>query len=35
MKYYIYKLLDPETKEIRYIGKSVDPNNTIKVTKIL
>ena len=25
MKYYIYKLIDPETKEIRYIGKSVDP----------
>lgn len=25
MKYYIYKLLDPETMDVRYVGKSVDP----------
>lgn len=25
MTWYIYALIDPRTREVRYIGKSVDP----------
>ena len=29
-KIYIYSLCDPETKEIRYVGKTNDPVKTFK-----